>query len=65
MPYRLAFDIDFMLQLFNGERNDFLEIGLFSICGFDILISLNEAYIHKGIVIKYFIILNLVRDIIL
>jgi hypothetical protein len=54
-----------MLQLFNGERNDFLEIGLFSICGFDILISLNEAYIHKGIVIKYFIILNLVRDIIL
>lgn len=31
------------------------EIILFSICAFDIFISLNEAYIHKGIIIKYII----------
>lgn len=41
------------------------EIILFSICAFDIFICLNEAYIHKGIIIKYNIYnIIIVKDII-
>ncbi|CAD8058848.1 unnamed protein product [Paramecium primaurelia] len=63
LPYKLAFETNYISQFYDEEKKMQIEIALFVICAFDIFICLNEAYIHKGIIInqRYHIIMNYLK----
>ncbi|CAK93307.1 unnamed protein product (macronuclear) [Paramecium tetraurelia] len=63
LPYKLAFETNYISQFYDEEKKMSIEITLFVICAFDIFICLNEAYIHKGIIInqRYHIIMNYLK----
>ncbi|CAD8067471.1 unnamed protein product [Paramecium sonneborni] len=63
LPYKLAFETNYISQFYDVEKNMNIEIALFGICTFDIIICLNEAYIHQGIIInqRYHIIMNYLK----
>ncbi|CAK73868.1 unnamed protein product (macronuclear) [Paramecium tetraurelia] len=63
LPYKLAFETNYISQFYDDEKTMQIEIAFFVISAFDIIICLNEAYIHKGIIInqRYHIIMNYLK----
>ncbi|CAD8051279.1 unnamed protein product [Paramecium primaurelia] len=52
LPYKISFSLDSIGQLLNFKsKNQIIEIILLTILSFDVVVGLNLAFIHKGIII--------------